>query len=104
MNDNNGDFVEKMMELGIGLTMVRQMPAMINGVLSPQTVTPPTPASCYIAVNGKQAGPFNDDELQRMVQGGVVTPDTLVWKQGMPQWRKASEVPEINKILLMNNI
>lgn len=103
--ENSGDFVEKMMELGIGLTMVRQMPAMMNGVMTPQTVTPPpTPVGCYIAVNGKQAGPFNDDELQRMVQGGIVTNDTLVWKQGMPQWRKASEVPEINKILLMNNI
>lgn len=107
MSENSGDFIQKMMELGIGLSMVQQMPSMMNGVMSPQTAAPappPMPTGFYMAVDGKQAGPFNDDEMQRMVKGGVVVADTLIWRQGMPQWRKAAEVPEVNKIFIMNNI
>ncbi len=111
MKEDSGDFIAKMMELGIGLSMVQQMPGLMNGVFAAsaapnKTVTPPPiqPSGFYIAVDGKQAGPFTDDEMKRMVEGELVHNDTLVWKQGMPQWSKASEVPEVNKILLMNNI
>ena len=111
MKENNGEFIEKMMELGIGLSMVQQMPGMMNGVFAASTapnksVTPPPiqQAGFYIAVDGKQAGPFTDDEMKRMVDGGLIQDTTLIWKQGMPQWRKASEVPEVNKLILMKNI
>ena len=109
--ENSGDFIQKMMELGIGLSMVQQMPAMMNGVFAASVpsgttgaITPPPPTGTYIAVDGKQAGPFTDNELQRMVQGGLVEGETLVWRQGMPQWKKASEVPEVNKLIMLKNV
>lgn len=105
--EDSGEFIQKMMELGIGLSMVQQMPAMMNGVFaasSVPTVTPPAPTGTYVAVEGKQAGPFDDGEMQRMIQSNLIGTETLVWRQGMPQWKKASEVPEVNKWLLMKNI
>ena len=111
MKEDSGDFIAKMMELGIGLSMVQQMPGMMNGVFaasaaSNKAVTPPPiqQGGFYIAVDGKQAGPFTDDEMKRMIEGDLVHNDTLVWKQGMPQWRKAVEVPEVNKMILMKNV
>jgi len=42
--------------------------------------------SWYYAVNGQQAGPVEDAELQRMAAAGEVTPATLVWRAGMDAW------------------
>ena len=105
--ENSGDFIQKMMELGIGLSMVQQMPAMMQGVMTPQAtgaIPPQMPTGCYVALNGKQAGPFSDEELRFMIQNDILTGETLVWKKGMAQWQKASEVAEVNKFLVMNNI
>lgn len=110
MKEDSGDFIQKMLELGIGLSMVQQMPAMMKGVFpsnEPAMVNnnqKPIAASYYIVVDGKQAGPFSDDEMQKMVKANLVGEETLVWRQGMQAWKKATEVAEINKLLLMKNI
>lgn len=43
----------------------------------------------YIS-NGKQIGPVSMEDLV-----GKITPDTDVWCDGMPDWAKASTVPEL---------
>ncbi|HTE28772.1 MAG TPA: DUF4339 domain-containing protein, partial [Chryseolinea sp.] len=47
-------------------------------------------------VNGQQQGPFSIQSLQQMTQGGSLTRETLVWRQGIPAWIKASDAPELN--------
>ncbi|MFN0105259.1 MAG: RDD family protein [Bryobacteraceae bacterium] len=42
--------------------------------------------SWYYAVNGRQAGPVEDAELQRLAMAGAVTASTLVWRAGMDAW------------------
>ena len=42
--------------------------------------------SWYYAVNGRQAGPVEDAELQRLAMAGTVTVTTLVWRAGMDAW------------------
>jgi hypothetical protein len=46
----------------------------------------------YYAVGGEQKGPVAEAEIESMVRGGVVSPDTLVWVEGMPEWRRVSDV------------
>src|SRR5262245_2199514 len=41
----------------------------------------------YYAVGGEQKGPVSDQELQRLAQQGAVTPQTLVWREGMAGWQ-----------------
>ena len=41
----------------------------------------------YYAVEGRQVGPIPEAEFSRLVAGGMITPDTLVWRQGMAQWQ-----------------
>jgi uncharacterized RDD family membrane protein YckC len=40
----------------------------------------------HYAVEGKQNGPVSDDEFKQLVGVGVVKADTLVWKDGWPNW------------------
>lgn len=42
-----------------------------------------------------KAGPFTTPQLTQLVQNGNLTPQTLVWKQGMPSWAAASALPEL---------
>ncbi len=49
----------------------------------------------YIARNGQPCGPFSVDQL--LNEG--ITPDSLVWNESMPQWKRAAEIPEIANTL-----
>lgn len=41
----------------------------------------------YYAVGSERKGPVNEAEFQQLVQGGVVTAQTLVWREGMENWQ-----------------
>lgn len=46
----------------------------------------------YYAIGGQQQGPVAEDTLFQMFATGQLTPETLVWTQGMQDWVKASAV------------
>lgn len=112
MAEESGSFIEKMMELGIGMSMIQQMPAMINSVMpqagqSPGAAVPPpvqAKSQTYLAVDNTQAGPFTDEELVKLIQNNLLSPETLVWKQGMSAWTPASQVPDVNKLFILSKI
>lgn len=84
----------------MGGAMGQQMAGMMNNmgqqVQGAMQTPPPMPTVQYlIAVNGAQAGPFNMQQLQQMAMSGQLTQQTYVWKQGMPQWEFAGNVPEL---------
>ena len=107
MAEDSGSFIEKMMELGIGMSMIQQMPAMMNSVMpqaNAQGATPPPvqeQSQTYLAVDGTQAGPFSNEELVKLAQNTILTPESLVWKTGMSAWAPASQVPEVNKLFIL---
>lgn len=107
MAEDSGSFIEKMMELGIGMSMIQQMPAMMNSVMHQTNIQGTTPppvqeqSQTYLAVDGTQAGPFSDEELVKLAQNTILTPETLVWKTGMSAWAPASQVPEVNKLFIL---
>lgn len=45
--------------------------------------------------NGQQAGPFSFDQLVQK----AITPETLVWKQGMADWAPAWKVEDLRAVL-----
>jgi uncharacterized protein (TIGR00266 family) len=51
----------------------------------------------HIAVNGQAQGPYPEDEVKNMLNSGRITPDTMVWKEGMADWVAASSVPELRQ-------
>lgn len=51
--------------------------------------------SWYYTHRGKQQGPVELPELQRLAAAGTLHPRDLVWREGMPQWTDAASVSEV---------
>lgn len=89
--------------LGMGFAMAQQMGQMFNQQGSAQNAggPPPLPTSgtqFFVGVNGQQQGPFGIPALQQMVQQGTLTRDSLVWRQGLTSWIKASDASELSSL------
>ncbi len=52
----------------------------------------------YYLIDGEQKGPASVEEL---INSGVKG-DTLVWRQGMDDWKRASEVEELHDVIEQN--
>jgi len=46
----------------------------------------------YFAENGQQQGPVNSAQLAQLAASGRVQPNSLVWREGLPQWIPASSL------------
>ena len=49
----------------------------------------------YMHIGGQQVGPYEENEL---LNHGL-TPTTMVWREGMPDWVAACQVPELSHLL-----
>ncbi len=86
--------------MGAGFAMGQQMAAAMaapGGTALPSGASPPpiSAAQFFLALDGKQAGPFDAHTLAQLVRKGTLTRETLVWKQGMSQWTPAGQVPDL---------
>jgi uncharacterized membrane protein len=45
--------------------------------------------------NGRPSDPVDQPTLEGLLKEGTLPPDTLVWREGMPEWAKAHTVPEL---------
>ena len=94
------------MSLGgvIGQKMADTMNSAMSGVnpnAQPAAVPPPIPTiSYYVAINGQAQGAFSIEVLKQMQQNGQLTKETLVWKQGMANWEKASNVVDLQGLFV----
>ena len=90
---------DKVVEFGMGMAVVQQIPQMMNAatVQNNQPAPPPIPKAVayFLAIDGKQYGPFTVEQLRPFVPTGQITPQTLVWCQGMSAWAPASSRPDI---------
>ncbi len=53
----------------------------------------------FVAVDGKQQGPYGSDAITARVRGGRIVAGTLVWRERMPAWTAASLVAELADLL-----
>ncbi len=88
--------------LGAGIAMGQQLAGAMAGAAAapaaPAAAPPPLPgqASYFLGVNGQQVGPVAVADLPARIASGELTRDTLVWREGMAQWTRAGDVPEVN--------
>ncbi len=104
-NPNGGGIMGAGMGMGMGMGMGNQMAGMYNqnqfnpqtGMQNQQNTPPPPPpvSQYFIAVNGAQQGPYDDNTFRGMIQSGVVKKETVIWKNGMAGWLPAGQVPEL---------
>ncbi len=89
----------------IGRNIAGTMDSMMSGTSagpSGSPVPPPIPQECFhVAADGKATGPFDLTTLSSMVALRSLTPESLVWQEGMTNWIPAKTVPAI--AALFNN-
>jgi hypothetical protein len=90
--------------IGAGMAMGQ---AMSNAFNAPQqnsgsNAAPPPPPSgaanvprWSLAIDGKTYGPYTDDALKAMVQGGQVTSATQAWRPGAGGWAPLDTYSEL---------
>jgi uncharacterized RDD family membrane protein YckC len=50
------------------------------------------PMQWYYATQNQRQGPVSDSEFQRLALQGIIAADTLVWRQGMPNWQPYAQI------------
>jgi hypothetical protein len=100
--------MEHFMELSMGMALGGQMARMMNQTMAEAARTGPAqnPAAgpqrlYYAALEGRQAGPFSETEIVRLINEKRIGGETLVWRQGMTQWKAARDVPELLRIIAL---
>jgi len=87
------------MGLGMGVQVGNQMGTMFNQNLNTNVNHPSLPhdSMFYVAVDGKQQGPFDKKTIGSHIKSGQINSDTLIWKQGMPSWARISTLIEFSQ-------
>ncbi len=95
---SNESIAGAMMGMGIGLGASVGVGNQMGQNLAAQTATVPPPipqpTSYYVAVNGQQQGPYDASAIMNHINSKAIVADTLMWKQGMAAWAKASTFEE----------
>ncbi|MDP2425525.1 MAG: SPFH domain-containing protein [Candidatus Izemoplasmatales bacterium] len=79
----------------VGKSIAGSLDKTINQFEVRQGVPPSIPVTrFYVAKDGNPIGPFDIATLKTMITSGNLNPDSLVWKDGMPEWQKASSQNE----------
>ncbi len=52
----------------------------------------------FVYISDHHEGPFTPEEVQAKIAEGAVTSQSLVWKDGMPEWVAAETIPEIHAL------
>lgn len=101
---NDSGSMGGLMGAGIGLGAGVNLGNQIGSVMNTSPTTAPTPPSIpqatmyHLVLNGAQAGPYDTNTIIDSVRNGKISADTLIWKQGMPNWLKISQLPEFSSL------
>lgn len=111
MNDYNSfSTIDRLVDFGMGIAIAQQMVNTMNHCIGNMQIPgtgnsflqgKPTP-KYHIQVNNAVAGGFSEEELATLAKAKSLTPDTMVWRPGMSGWMQAKNVPEVQKIILLN--
>ncbi|MCM1515638.1 MAG: GYF domain-containing protein [Paraprevotella sp.] len=65
----------------------------------PPSLTPVDPKiQLFMAVNGQNYGPYDYATCKQLVANGQLTPQSMVWMEGMPAWSMAGQVVELQPL------
>jgi len=59
----------------------------------------PLEVSWFAMVRGSQVGPMPQAPLEQLIRAGEVTGKTFVWSEGMAEWRRAENLPQLSHSL-----
>jgi membrane protease subunit (stomatin/prohibitin family) len=96
---NQGGGAAEGLGLGVGLAMGQKMSEALKGPAAPAAWPPPVPEqrNYYVAVEGRQTGPFTREEIVDKISKKAVRRETLLWRTGLENWQAAVELPDLDE-------
>ncbi len=108
MNDDSFFSINRLVEFGMGLAIAQQMVNTMNEAMTsvhiPGSMNKnliPLPQFYYAMIEGKQVGPFSEQELSRLIAEKKILKETYIWKPSLPKWEIAENLPEILKLVAL---
>jgi len=97
LGKEGGGTMGDMIGMGAGIALGQNMTEKLNEPKVNKNTPPPLPALnttvYHIALeDGTQEGPYNLRTIQLYIAQGVITKETLVWREGLENWQKAETV------------
>lgn len=75
------------------------VPPPMPGAPVPPPMQPAEPqVQMFLFIGGQQYGPYDYATCKSFVPTGQLTPQTMVWQQGMAAWTPAGQVPELQAL------
>lgn len=109
MNDDSFFSINRLVEFGMGMSIAQQMVNTMNNAMTnmhiPGSMNPMqtvVPQFYYAMIEDKQAGPFSEQELSRLITEKKIIKETHIWKPGLPKWEIAENLPEILKLVALS--
>ncbi len=108
MNDDNFFSINRLVEFGMSMAVAQQMVktmnlAMVNmhipGTMNPLQAS--SPLIYYAMIEGKQSGPFTEQELSRLIVENKVFKETYIWRPGLSKWEIAEKLPDVLKLVAL---
>ncbi len=92
--------------MGVGLAMANRMsesmaqPTAAGAGAASASVPPPVPVEpkYHVVIEGESRGPFSVSQLSKRVGTGELSPESLVWTEGMEGWVAASTVAVLQPV------
>jgi hypothetical protein len=100
--------IDRLVEFGMSMAIAQQMTQSMNQTMqtmhipgSGNPMQPPPQPVYYAVLDGKQAGPFSETELIRLITDKKLSKETYVWRPGLREWQTAENVPEILRLVAL---
>lgn len=106
MDDNNFFSMDRLVEFGMGMAVAQQMVKTMNESMTNMhvpgamnTMEKPEQKFFYAMIEGKQVGPFSEQELARLIAEKKVVKETYIWMPSLSSWKMAEQIPEVLKLV-----
>ncbi|MBU3713676.1 MAG: DUF4339 domain-containing protein [Ferruginibacter sp.] len=108
MNQDDFYSINRLVEFGMTMAVAQQMVESMNhaiknthiaGAMNPMHNS--APSFYYAMIENKQAGPFSEQELSRLISEKKIGKETFIWKPGLPQWELAEKIPDVLRLVAL---
>jgi hypothetical protein len=101
-NEQSFYSIDRLVEFGMSMAIAQQMVQSMNQTMHDMHIPGadnakirPVERVYYAVLDGRQAGPFSETEIARLINDKKVSKETYVWHQGLREWKTADNVPEL---------
>ena len=110
-NDQSFFSIDRLVEFGMSMAVAQQMVKSMNDTMVNMNIPgagnlmqspAQNPKVYYAVIDGKQAGPFSETEIARLINDKKIAKETYIWYPGLTAWKTAENIPEILRLVALN--